>query len=811
MKLDGVNALQECYEIDLAFSSYSLDVSLRFKVLSRPSLRLVISMYKLLGPTWIRGLLSRPREWASGDVRAILVAQRLWLKLLSVSAVSLLSIAAPAQTPGCVPFTANYPCVYVVNSSDFTVSVVNANTNAIISTLPVGVFPVAIALTPDNAFAYVANNSDASVSVIDTRAGLVAATVTNLSGTPTQVAVTPDGKFVYVVGLLGGSGQGFGFLNVIDTSTNQLVPADTLTSFQNPTGIAFAPSPSTFAYVADTCNAGTNNVVACAEVFDASQSPALLVATIQIPGTFSFQSTGSGIAVSPDGSLVCMTVSTSANLPNVEVAFIQTSNNTFLNLLPIEDNAAASDGGLAITPGGILYASAQSITTQSVPASIFPITLSSQTIGTPIQVGVSGEESPGIALGSNGAWLYATNLSDSTVSVVNTAASTVNATIPVGNAPIAVAAMSLGRPSITTQPASQGVTTGQTATLNVVAANIAPLGYQWYQGQSGDTSAPIAGATAPSFTTPALTATTSYWVAVVNIAGVTDSSTAVVTVALAPSCTLSIAGSAPPDFLTISANVSCTDPQGLALITIIDWGDSSSTTTGGGSVTVTHTYAEPAIYQIVVTTMDSLQLQGQVPAFVVISSTVDTTTPPVFAGQSSDSTISLDGAPANLQVSFECTTVTDSSGTVSEASDLGIECSSNPPVITFTGAVQNVAIGISTTGAASGSLAPTMRHRNVFYALLMPLPAFLLLLGVGTQAVRSRRVGTLPYLALGFAMTILLITSCGGGFKALTIVQQSTPAGTYQVTVIDQPLPGQSTTGFVQTSLILPLTVEQVQ
>ncbi|HEY1312758.1 MAG TPA: immunoglobulin domain-containing protein, partial [Steroidobacteraceae bacterium] len=51
-------------------------------------------------------------------------------------------------------------------------------------------------------------------------------------------------------------------------------------------------------------------------------------------------------------------------------------------------------------------------------------------------------------------------------------------------------------PSITTQPANQSVTAGQTATFSVVAGGTAPLSYQWQKG-----GAAIAGATAPSYTT----------------------------------------------------------------------------------------------------------------------------------------------------------------------------------------------------------------------------------------------------------------------------------------------------------------------
>jgi hypothetical protein len=84
-------------------------------------------------------------------------------------------------------------------------------------------------------------------------------------------------------------------------------------------------------------------------------------------------------------------------------------------------------------------------------------------------------------------------------------------------------------PTITTHPASQTIANGATATLSVVASGTTPLSYQWYQGNSGDTSTPV-GTNADSFTTPALTATTSYWVRVSNSVGSADSSTATITV-----------------------------------------------------------------------------------------------------------------------------------------------------------------------------------------------------------------------------------------------------------------------------------------
>ena len=86
-------------------------------------------------------------------------------------------------------------------------------------------------------------------------------------------------------------------------------------------------------------------------------------------------------------------------------------------------------------------------------------------------------------------------------------------------------------PAITTQPASQTITSGTTATLTVVATGTAPLAYQWYRGDTGDTTTPV-GTNSASFITPTLTATTRYWVKVSNSANPTglNSDTATVTV-----------------------------------------------------------------------------------------------------------------------------------------------------------------------------------------------------------------------------------------------------------------------------------------
>ena len=83
---------------------------------------------------------------------------------------------------------------------------------------------------------------------------------------------------------------------------------------------------------------------------------------------------------------------------------------------------------------------------------------------------------------------------------------------------------------ITSQPSSQTVAVGSTASITVSASGSTPISYQWYVGAKGNTAAPIAGATAAGYTTPPLTSTTSYWVRVSTSLGAADSDAATLNV-----------------------------------------------------------------------------------------------------------------------------------------------------------------------------------------------------------------------------------------------------------------------------------------
>ena len=84
-------------------------------------------------------------------------------------------------------------------------------------------------------------------------------------------------------------------------------------------------------------------------------------------------------------------------------------------------------------------------------------------------------------------------------------------------------------PNLQAEPESQTIASGQPAILTVLATGTAPIHYQWYQGESGDTSTPL-GADSSSLLTSPLTSTTRYWVKISNSKGELNSATATITV-----------------------------------------------------------------------------------------------------------------------------------------------------------------------------------------------------------------------------------------------------------------------------------------
>ncbi|HEV2522351.1 MAG TPA: choice-of-anchor D domain-containing protein [Candidatus Acidoferrales bacterium] len=116
----------------------------------------------------------------------------------------------------------------------------------------------------------------------------------------------------------------------------------------------------------------------------------------------------------------------------------------------------------------------------------------------------------------------ADNNAQFTVTVQNSAG------IATSNAAVLTVTNPIVAPSITTQPASQSVSAGNTATFSVAATGTAPMTYQWSKG-----GVAISGATSSSYTTPAETTADNnaqFTVSVKNSAGTATSNAATLTV-----------------------------------------------------------------------------------------------------------------------------------------------------------------------------------------------------------------------------------------------------------------------------------------
>jgi hypothetical protein len=140
--------------------------------------------------------------------------------------------------------------------------------------------------------------------------------------------------------------------------------------------------------------------------------------------------------------------------------------------------------------------------------------------GTPIAGATNSSFTTPPAAAADNSASFTVVVSNGAGSVTSTPA-TLGVVIP---APVAAATA----PTISTQPLSQNAAVGTMATFTIAAAGTAPLTYQWSKNGSA-----IAGATAASYTTPAVAAadnSASFTVAVSNTAGSITSSPAILTV-----------------------------------------------------------------------------------------------------------------------------------------------------------------------------------------------------------------------------------------------------------------------------------------
>ena len=218
--------------------------------------------------------------------------------------------------------------VYVTNELENTVTVVDALSNTVVTTVPVGAGPSAVAVHPDGHRIYVVNGTNpTSVSVLDANTNTVVATVPFGGGQVVQargITISPDGSRVYV------TTYGSGLVKVISTATNTVVA--TITTGNIGLGLDVAPN-GTRLYVATFPSAGSGSTAYVSLIDTATNAV--------IGNIFGMPQFPSDVGVTPDGTRAYVVASSSTSV-------ISTATNTQIASLPFP----ASNSGIDFTPDG---------------------------------------------------------------------------------------------------------------------------------------------------------------------------------------------------------------------------------------------------------------------------------------------------------------------------------------------------------------------------------------------------------------------------------------------------------------------------
>ena len=245
------------------------------------------------------------------------------------------------------------------------------------------------------------------------------------------------------------------------------------------------------------------------------------------------------------------------------------------------DNGSANTttvnvSGLPASIGGYnVYVYAQGSISGSTKTGIYQISgtgITTGSVGLTYNSNFSGTFTQATASNAIGNYVVFTlpNVAGFQLSAIPSTASNGNKRAPLNGIQIVPIASGTGGgtgPTISSQPISQSVTAGQTATFSVVAGGTAPLGYQWQKN-----GATITGATSASYTTPATTTSSNgstFQVLVNNSTGSITSSAATLTVnsdttppavaITSPSTGATVSG-------TISVTASASDISGIASV-----------------------------------------------------------------------------------------------------------------------------------------------------------------------------------------------------------------------------------------------------
>ncbi len=289
--------------------------------------------------------------------------------------------------------------VYVANSGDGTVSVINSSTNAVIGAIPVGGEPVDVAITPDGRYAWVVDASGNSVSVIDTKTRSVVQGPIAVGLAPRGIAITPNGGRAYV------ANSGDETVTVLNTGSFAPV-GEPIPVGKEPDGVAISPDGGT-AFVAQ--RGGEISII------DTN--------TAQVVGTIDDSFGPSRITIAPGGDRAFVT----NHLADTVTAFNPASHNVIGTPIPVGNEPT----GIATLPDGSFVYAASAVDgtlTQVDPSIDLPV-------GAPLEF----PGATGLAFTPDGLRGFVADGTGSTVSLLDTKRNAGAGAITVGSKPVAVA------------------------------------------------------------------------------------------------------------------------------------------------------------------------------------------------------------------------------------------------------------------------------------------------------------------------------------------------------------------------------------